>query len=171
MGKSTWGKAAALASFVLVLDLGTKALASVALDLNESRELLPFLTAVLAHNPGVNFLTGQYIPIYVVAVMGLVVAIHLFRNPPTRLPWVPIGLFVGGGLGNLVERAHHGYATDFLQIQGTTAVFNLADVAIFAAFFFLLDDEEDEKDEGPEKAQASSAELSNRGSALFGGLD
>jgi signal peptidase II len=45
--------------------------------------------------------------------------------------WLPVGLVVGGALGNLADRIRIGAAVDFLDLPLWPA-FNVADVAIVA---------------------------------------
>ncbi len=49
---------------------------------------------------------------------------------------VGFGLLVGGGLGNLVDRARLGLVTDFIR-SGPNA-FNVADIAIFTGGVIVL---------------------------------
>lgn len=144
-GKSTWAKAAAIALLILIVDLATKAVASGALDLHETRSLLPFLNISLVHNPGINFLLDQYIPIYIAAAVALYLAVSIIRQPPKQVEWIT-GLLCGGAVGNLLERAYHGYVTDFLEVQGTAVVFNLADVALILACLLYYAEQRDNEE-------------------------
>lgn len=50
-------------------------------------------------------------------------------------------LFIGGGLGNLIDRIAHGSVTDFFQLRFgffRTGIFNIADVAVTAGVIILI---------------------------------
>ena len=68
------------------------------------------------------------------------------RHQAKPLIWLPVGLLVGGALGNIVDRIREGAVTDFLKIPWWPA-FNLADVAItfgVLALLFVLEGKEAE---------------------------
>jgi signal peptidase II len=76
-------------------------------------------------------LEGNALPLAVLAilvVMGLYEFLRQRRD--TLVLVVGFGLLVGGGVGNLVDRARLGSVTDYIR-DGDRA-FNLADLAIFA---------------------------------------
>jgi signal peptidase II len=50
---------------------------------------------------------------------------------------VGFGLLLGGGLGNLVDRARLGYVTDFID-RGQDGAFNVADVFVLLGLVTLL---------------------------------
>ncbi len=60
----------------------------------------------------------------------------------SRLQLVAIGLIVGGGLGNWIDRlAHEGRVTDFVSLgvgSLRTGIFNFADVAVVGGMLLLL---------------------------------
>lgn len=52
---------------------------------------------------------------------------------------MPLGVILGGGLGNFWERLRKGQATDFLYIRAKGApVFNVADIAVTGGALWLL---------------------------------
>jgi signal peptidase II len=67
------------------------------------------------------------------AVLAMMVVIGMYeflsKRKDTILLLIGFGLLAGGGVGNLVDRARHGFVTDYIR-DGEWA-FNLADVAIF----------------------------------------
>jgi signal peptidase II len=74
---------------------------------------------------------GNALPLAVLAMMvGIGMYEFLSKRKDTVLLLLGFGLLVGGGIGNLVDRARHGFVTDYIR-DGERA-FNLADVAIFA---------------------------------------
>jgi signal peptidase II len=76
-------------------------------------------------------LEGNALPLAVLSIIA-VVALYEFLSSrrDTILLLVGFGLLVGGGVGNLVDRARLGSVTDYIRNGGHA--FNLADVAIFA---------------------------------------
>lgn len=76
---------------------------------------------LLAH-PG--FLTG--LSLAVIAVLLLFYRQPLFDSPFLR---PALGVVLGGGVGNLLDRLRQGYVTDFVDLR-VWPVFNLADAAI-----------------------------------------
>jgi signal peptidase II len=59
----------------------------------------------------------------------------LHRNQPWL--WLPVGLLLGGALGNLADRAREGAVIDFIDPVAWPA-FNLADACIVVGVFVLL---------------------------------
>jgi signal peptidase II len=141
LGKSAWVKAGAVALCVLFLDLGTKAFVSDSLGLYEKHELLPFIALLPVHNPGLSltfFEGGIHLPIYVLFAVVLFVTFFIARYPPSPLLWLPTGFLLGGALGNLLDRMHQGYVTDFIQIHGWRQVFNFADLSLALGLVLLF---------------------------------
>lgn len=138
--------ASAIAGVALIVDQGTKALALAELTEGERIPLLGDLFGIqLAFNPGAALSLGSESTIIitgvtVVAVIGLVVAATRVRATTTA---VALGLMLGGGLGNLIDRLvappspGRGRVTDFLA-YGDLFIGNLADVALVAGVAMLL---------------------------------
>ena len=83
-----------------------------------------------------------------IATAGLVVAIliglsltlllaYFLANRDMPLLWLPVGLLLGGALGNLADRARDGAVIDFIDPVAWPA-FNLADACIVVGVFLLL---------------------------------
>ena len=51
--------------------------------------------------------------------------------------WLPVGLLLGGALGNLIDRAREGAVIDFIDPVAWPA-FNVADSCIVVGVFSLL---------------------------------
>jgi signal peptidase II len=81
---------------------------------------------------------GNALPLTVLALMAMVgLYDFLGRRGHGRMSLViGFGLLIGGGLGNLLDRARLGLVTDFIR-NGPNA-FNLADVAIFVGGVTIL---------------------------------
>lgn len=89
---------------------------------------------VYTQNTGVAFglfqnMPGLFTMTSILITVGAVYAyaVHL----PNRVPWVQVsmGLILGGGIGNIVDRLRLGSVVDFISV-GWWPVFNLADSAI-----------------------------------------
>jgi signal peptidase II len=129
---SGWGKAAVVALAVLAIDQLSKALVRADVAPGESNELLPFLDIVHVHNDGVafGFLGGGGALVLVVTCAALALLVGYFaRHQDRPLLWLPTGLLLGGAVGNIVDRLHQGYVTDFVKFPHWPA-FNVADMAI-----------------------------------------
>jgi signal peptidase II len=75
-------------------------------------------------------------------IISVVLAVWLARTP--RRDWrtaMPLGLIVGGALGNLIDRLHAAQVTDFIQVyfrQWSYPVFNVADCGISVGAVMLV---------------------------------
>ena len=150
LGRSIWFKSVAVALPILLLDASTKAYASGSYALGEKHEFL-FLPIIHVQNPGISLALfsqlglidkGVELPIFVFAAAGALAAAGIFvKAVDSRYLWLPAGLALGGILGNVTDRIHHGYVTDFIYIGGLDASANVADFAIVLgmALFLLFD--------------------------------
>ncbi|MBE0467694.1 MAG: signal peptidase II, partial [Candidatus Desulforudis sp.] len=94
------------------------------------------LTYIL--NPGGAFgvlgdRQGLLLGVSLLAVAAILFTV--FRSVRTGYVW-PVGLLLGGALGNLADRIRYGKVVDFIDL-GFWPVFNLADVAIVAGAALL----------------------------------
>ncbi len=134
-------RAAGVAALVVAIDQATKALVRSGMDRGDSDPILPGLKLVNVRNTGVafGFLSdggGALIAgITAVALAALMVFFFLHRHRP--LAWLPVGLLLGGAVGNLIDRIAAGAVTDFLKLPKWPA-FNVADIAITFGVLILL---------------------------------
>lgn len=141
--KRSWGALPWLwlSALVIVLDLGTKYLASSNLDYGMPVPVLPFFNLTLLHNTGAafSFLADQggwqrwFFAVLAVGVSIMLIA-WLYRLPRSDR-WLPIALalVLGGALGNLYDRLVLGYVVDFIHVYYGNyhfPAFNIADCAI-----------------------------------------
>lgn len=93
---------------------------------------------VNSHNTGAAFgiFQGQSLALTIVALVGvgilLFYALPIYRRFPlfdNMLSKAALGLVLGGTLGNLIDRLHLGFVTDFIDF-GFWPAFNIADSAI-----------------------------------------
>jgi len=136
---------------VILLDQATKFLVTRFLDLYERVEVLPVLDFTLLHNTGAAFSIlagasgwqrGFFITLGCLVSVGLVA--WLWRVPRgERLLPIALALIVGGAIGNVIDRATHGYVIDFIHAHWGGAyfpAFNIADSAItIGAALLMLD--------------------------------
>jgi signal peptidase II len=138
-----------LALLVIALDQYTKMWASNELVYRVPVEVTAWFDLMLAHNTGAafSFLASaggwqRWFLAVVALLVSVFVAVWLTRlEPQQRLLGVSLGLILGGGLGNLVDRVTLGYVVDFISWHYQSwywPAFNIADSAIFCGAILLL---------------------------------
>lgn len=133
----------AVVAFVLLADLLTKEIAERTLPGRETMRLAGDTVRIgYVENTGVFLSLGHALSpaarfwLFVVGVGGVLVALLVLtlRDPRFRPPEVvAVAAIVGGGIGNLVDRAVLGSVRDFLNVgigPLRTGIFNVADMAI-----------------------------------------
>jgi signal peptidase II len=147
-----------LAVLVILADQLTKTLVLGAFEHGDVQRITSFFNLVRVHNAGAafSFLAGAsgwqrwfFIGLGLVAT-GFIVWM-LRRYPTQRLFCFAVSMIMGGALGNVIDRALHGYVVDFLQFRfallepvfrgGYFPSFNLADSAITLGAALLIVDE------------------------------
>ncbi|WP_165847749.1 signal peptidase II [Ammonifex thiophilus] len=104
--------------------------------------VIPGLLALrCVRNPGAAFgflayQTPLLILIAAIASLALLLGYKRLLLAPSVVRW-GLGLFLGGTLGNLVDRVRFGYVVDFIDLR-FWPVFNLADVAIVTGMGLIL---------------------------------
>jgi signal peptidase II len=136
------GPAAAIATagLVVALDQATKQLADVNIARGDDLSVLPGLGLTNTRNTGVAFgaFEGGGVLIGVLIGLSLALLIGYFlvhRDMPWL--WLPVGMLLGGALGNLADRAREGAVIDFIDPVAWPA-FNLADTSIVVGVLLLL---------------------------------
>jgi signal peptidase II len=96
------------------------------------------------------------------ALISLAVLYFYARIPHQQwLLRLSMALVLGGALGNLIDRLHQGYVTDFISLLNLP-VFNLADLSVLAGFMLLFVDLwRKEQSKGP--VQAANAQDEDSG--------
>nr|VFK21522.1 MAG: signal peptidase II Aspartic peptidase. MEROPS family A08 [Candidatus Kentron sp. LPFa] len=129
-----------LSGLVIILDQGTKYLASTMLD-HAPVPVLPFLNFALTYNSGAafSFLSSaggwQRWFFVVISIVVSAIIVHWLRGVPrgeVRLP-MALALVLGGALGNLWDRLTLGAVMDFIDLHyhgWHWPTFNIADSAI-----------------------------------------
>jgi signal peptidase II len=132
--------AAATAALVVAIDQATKQLAVANIERGEQVDVFFGLDLTNTRNSGVAFgaFDGAGLVVAILIGVSLVLLVGYFvLNRGMPLLWLPVGLLLGGALGNLADRARQGSVTDFIDPVAWPA-FNLADTCIVIGVFVLL---------------------------------
>ncbi|CAM3032642.1 lipoprotein signal peptidase [Legionella steigerwaltii] len=136
---------------VIVLDQASKYLVGVLMTPYKPLPVFPMLNLTLAYNSGAafSFLSGagdwhRWFFSAFSLIVSIILAIWLYRTASqAKLLLGGISLILGGAIGNLFDRAFHGYVIDFIDTyykHHHFATFNVADSAIcIGAGLFVLD--------------------------------
>ena len=142
-----------VALIVCAIDQGSKLWLLNVFDLANRGivRLTPFLDFVLTWNTGISYGLFQQeseigrLILLALKIIGLAVLWIWLARAETRLTALSLGLIIGGGVGNAIDRVAYGAVMDFVLFHVTTAnfsfvwyVFNLADAAIVAGVAGLL---------------------------------
>jgi signal peptidase II len=142
VGARTRGIARAVATcgVVVALDQATKQLAIAAVGRGESVNVFFGIDITNSRNTGVAFGAfqggGAIVAILIGTSLALLLGYFAINAAMPRL-WLPVGMLVGGALGNLADRAREGGVIDFIDPVAWPA-FNLADAAIVLGVLALL---------------------------------
>jgi signal peptidase II len=133
-------RAVATAGIVVALDQATKQLAVESLRRGESVNVFLGLDITNTRNTGVAFgvLRGGGLLVGLLIGLSLSILVAYFVLHADRpLLWLPVGMLLGGALGNLADRAREGAVIDFIDPVLWPA-FNLADASIVLGVLVLL---------------------------------
>lgn len=140
-----------LSLIVIICDQASKYLVEVLLTPYKPLPVFPMFNLTLAYNSGAafSFLSGagdwhRWFFAGFSFIVSAILAIWLYRTAShAKLLLAGISLILGGAIGNLFDRAFHGYVIDFIDLYYKHyhfATFNIADSAIcIGAGFFVLD--------------------------------
>jgi signal peptidase II len=139
---SRGGAAAAIATagLVVAVDQATKQLAISQVGRGEDVNVFFGLDITNARNTGVAFgaLEGGGLVVAILIGVSLALLLGYFLvNRDMPLLWLPVGLLLGGALGNLADRAREGAVIDFIDPIAWPA-FNIADACIVIGVLMLL---------------------------------
>ena len=136
------GPAAAIATagLVVAVDQATKRLVDSGIDRGDSVDVFFGLDLTNTRNTGVAFgaLEGAGLIVAILIGLSLVLLIGYFvvnRDMPWL--WLPVGLLLGGAVGNLIDRAVEGAVIDWIDPVAWPA-FNVADACIVVGVATLL---------------------------------
>ena len=147
------GLGVAVAAVACALDQAAKLWLLFSFDLANRGilHLTPFLDFVLTWNSGISYGLFQQesevgrLTLLGLKTIGLLVLWGWLARAEAKLTAVSLGLIIGGGIGNAIDRIAYGAVMDFVLFHITTPtfnfvwyVFNLADAAIVAGVAGLL---------------------------------
>lgn len=119
---------------VVILDQFSKYIVVENMALGESIPIIKevfHLTYIL--NPGAAFGMFAHNRLFFIAIAVIVIGVIIWaRREILASPWevkAGCGLFLGGAIGNLIDRARQGLVIDFFDFR-IWPVFNIADIAI-----------------------------------------
>lgn len=138
-----------LAVIIIIFDQATKLWVDAALNYREVIPVVPFFNITLAYNPGAafSFLADQpgwqrWFFSLLAAGVSVLLIVWIKRLPPAeRSLGYPLGLILGGAMGNLIDRLAYGHVIDFLDVYYNThhwPAFNIADSAICVGAAWML---------------------------------
>lgn len=131
-------------------DQATKAVARASLPFRTLSYVGDMLRLQHAENPGAFLSLGAEIQgqlrfwVFTVGValfMAAALWVLLRKSTMPRSTTIALTLVVGGGIGNLIDRAMKGTVTDFINVGIgwlRTGIFNVADMAIMAGVGVLI---------------------------------
>lgn len=132
---------------IVALDQWTKWLVIQSIPFNTSwlpdlmEWLSPYARFTHIQNRGASFGMFQngntfFIILTSVIVVAIVYYVTQMEHPSNWM-WVAAGMYLGGAVGNLVDRLTLGAVTDFISV-GTFYIFNIADASINVSVALLL---------------------------------
>lgn len=139
-----------IALIVFALDQLTKWVVAGPLHLREVMQItiLPIFNLTWTENNGISLglfnattEVGRWMLVAVTSAIAVGVAIWIGREKH-RWDQAPLGLILGGALGNILDRVRHGYVVDFADLHFGAfrpfLVFNVGDAAISIGVVILL---------------------------------
>jgi signal peptidase II len=132
--------AAATAGLIVAIDQATKQLAITNIARGDEVSVFPGLELTNTRNTGVAFgaLEGGGLIVAILIGISLALLVGYFAvNLDKPWLWLPVGMLLGGALGNLADRAREGAVIDFIDPVRWPA-FNVADSCIVVGVLLLL---------------------------------
>jgi signal peptidase II len=133
-------RAIATAGAIVAVDQATKQAVVASVPRGESENVFFGLDLTNTRNTGVAFgaLQGGGLVVTLLIALSLGVLVAYFAlHAATPWLWLPVGMLIGGALGNLADRAREGAVIDFIDPIAWPA-FNLADASIVLGVLALL---------------------------------
>lgn len=145
-----------LSVLIIVLDQITKYLCVCNIPYNtRGIEVLPFFNIIHVYNYGAAFSMfaswdgAQRILLSAIAIIMAAIFTVVLLRTKRELKWhcLSYALFIGGAIGNLIDRLIHGYVIDFLlfylqdengRITWAYPAFNVADIAVCCGAALLV---------------------------------
>ena len=140
MSRAGPAAAVATAGLVVAIDQATKQLAVANIERGAEVDVFFGLDFTNTRNTGVAFGAFEGGGLVVALLIGVSLALLIgYFAVHREMPWLwlPVGLLLGGALGNLADRAREGAVIDFIDPVAWPA-FNVADSCIVVGVFLLL---------------------------------
>ncbi len=138
--RAGWARAVAATAVVVGLDQATKQIVISAIARGDSVGVFAGLDLTNTRNRGVAFGLLERQEALVGALIAgalALLAVYFGVNAARPLLWLPVGMLLGGAIGNLIDRAREGAVIDFIDPVAWPA-FNVADTAIVLGVLALL---------------------------------
>ena len=133
-------RAIATAGAIVALDQATKQAVISSIPRGHGENVFFGLDLTNTRNTGVAFGAlqggGLVVTLLIAVSLGVLVGYFALRASTPWL-WLPVGMLIGGALGNLADRAREGAVIDFIDPVVWPA-FNLADASIVLGVLALL---------------------------------
>jgi len=132
------------AAFCLAADVATKWVVQQTMTVHENHQVLgDWVRLTYIHNTGAAFglFPGSRWALIGVSVTAVAVVVWLawYRSPRFSLA-LPLGMVLGGAVGNLIDRVRFGQVVDFINVGVGVhrwPVFNAADSAVTVGVVWL----------------------------------
>jgi|ETNmetMinimDraft_2_1059921.scaffolds.fasta_scaffold33756_3 signal peptidase II len=124
---------------IVLLDQLSKYLVRVYIN-NPVTVIKDILDIIYTSNTGAGFsiLQGNNITLIIITLIILGGFLYYYRRfPEDKKVTIPVGLILGGAIGNLIDRIFFGHVIDFIDFK-IWPVFNIADSAITVGAFILI---------------------------------
>jgi signal peptidase II len=137
---AAWCGAGVALALVAGADQVLKAAVVASVTRGQKDPVFPGIDLTYVRNDGVAFGAfddgGALIAVFTGIALSLLV-VYFALNAATPWLWLPVGVVIGGALGNLADRARDGSVVDYIDPVAWPA-FNLADAAIVLGLLGLL---------------------------------
>lgn len=140
-----WVIVLACAAAVVGLDQLSKWLVTSNLARGEIARLIdPILWIVHSRNPDAIFSIslGPKFIYFILPLIAIGFVVYLLLRPQSRYVTVLLGIIVGGGLGNLIDRIRLGEVVDWISMglsnTARFATFNVADSSVVVSVILIL---------------------------------
>lgn len=133
-----------LTIFFLIIDIVSKLLIDIKLDLMETKNVINnFFAITKVYNYGAswNFLSGYNFLLIIITLIAMILLIIYFKKfKLNSRNIIAFSLLFSGIIGNLLDRLYYGYVIDFLDFKIFSydyPVFNFADICIVIGIILI----------------------------------
>lgn len=134
------------AGLLLLIDQIVKIIVRTKMALYQEIKIIPNLFSLYyVENEGAAFsILGNKTLLLIIISLGCLIVLNKWILEDKSLPkltYIPLGLLIGGIVGNLIDRMIYKTVTDFLAVfifKYSFPVFNIADIAITLSTVFLV---------------------------------